>query len=247
MTVSELLDRAGDFSQLSQKEQVKLVSYFFCVEHKIDSFIPSQIRECFEAENLRLPSNIHNEFKKLTDAKPPIFIKKGNGYTFERNTKKELDLLFLNNPHKQIVSSSLRDLISKIKSKEQQIFLEEAISCFEIKSYRAAILMTWLLTVDTLYEHIVNSRLADFNNAVQAHGKYKKISFSKKEQFSDIKESDFIELLRVAKVITGDTRKILDEKLDFRNTCAHPNSVIIKESKAISFIEDLIENIILKH
>jgi hypothetical protein len=124
--------------------------------------------------------------------------------------------------------------------------LEEAISCFEIKSFRAAVIMTWLLTMDTIYEYVLSRKLSEFNNAIQLQGKYKKIIVKVKDNFSDIKESDFIELLRVAKIISNDTRKILDEKLDFRNTCAHPNSVIIRESKAISFLEDVIENIVLK-
>ena len=96
--------------------------------------------------------------------------------------------------------------------------------------------MSWLLAIDTIYEFVLKNKLTEFNNAIQTHGKYKKIIITNKDNFSDIKESDFIELLRVAKIISNDTRKILDEKLAFRNTCAHPNTVIIKESKAISFI-----------
>lgn len=106
--------------------------------------------------------------------------------------------------------------------------------------------MSWLLTIDTIYEFVIKTKLIEFNIAVQSHGKYKKIIFSSKDQFSDVKETDFIELLRVSGIITNDTRKILVEKLDFRNTCAHPNSVTIKETKAIAFIEDIIDNVVIK-
>ncbi|WP_153797004.1 hypothetical protein [Foetidibacter luteolus] len=246
LKISELLDKVEGFENLTQKEQVKLMSFFFCVEHQVDSFLPSQIRSCFENESLRVPANVNNEVKKLTDEKPPTFVKKGSGYTFERNARKSLESVYLGSTHKQIISTTLRDLIPKLKSKEQQSFLEEAISCFEIKSFRAAIVMTWLLTMDTIYEFVLANKLSEFNNAIQAHGKYKKIVVSTKDNFSDIKESDFIELLRVAKIVSNDTRKILDEKLDFRNTCAHPNTVVIKETKAISFIEDIIENVVVK-
>lgn len=246
LKISELLDKVEGFENLTQKEQVKLMSFFFCVEHQVDSFLPSQIRSCFENESLRVPANVNNEVKKLTDEKPPTFVKKGSGYTFERNVRKSLESVYLGSTHKQIISTTLRDLIPKLKSKEQQSFLEEAISCFEIKSFRAAIIMTWLLTMDTIYEFVLAKKLSEFNTAIQTHGKYKKIIVSTKDNFSDIKESDFIELLRIAKIISNDTRKILDEKLDFRNTCAHPNTIVIKETKAISFIEDIIENVMVK-
>lgn len=61
-----------------------------------------------------------------------------------------------------------------------------------------------------------------------------------------LKESKFIEICRSANVISNEVRKILDEKLGIRNTCAHPNSIVISESKSTSFIEDLIENVMLK-
>lgn len=246
LKISDLLDKVDGFENLIQKEQVKLMSFFFCIEHQTDSFLPSQIKDCFENESLRAPANVNNEIKKLVDQKPPILVKKGSGYTFERNAKKNLESVYLGSTHKQIVSTTLRDLIPKLKSKEQQSFLEEAISCFEIKSFRAAIVMTWLLAIDTIYEFILATKLKEFNNAIQVHGKYKKITIINKDNFSDIKESDFVELLRVAKIISNDTRKILNEKLDFRNTCAHPNTVVIKETKAISFIEDIVENVVTK-
>src|SRR6266487_1333164 len=182
LRISELLDKVDTFESLTQKEQVKLMSFFFCVENQIDSFLPSQIRTCFENENLRIPANVNNEIKKLVEEKPPSLVKKGGGYTFERNVKKQLESVYLGSTHKQIVSTTLRDLIPKLKSKEQQSFLEEAISCFEIKSFRAAIVMTWLLAMDTIYEYVVANKITEFNSAIQVHGKYKKITIGTKEQ-----------------------------------------------------------------
>lgn len=57
----------------------------------------------------------------------------------------------------------------------------------------------------------------------------------------------FIEFCRTAKIITNDERKILDEKLDIRNSCSHPNNIKISESKATRFLEDLIDNILIKY
>jgi hypothetical protein len=246
LKIGNLIDKVENFGSLTQKEQVKVISFFFTVENGIETFLPSQIRSCFEKENLKLPANVSNEFIKLAGEKPPVFIKKGSEYCFERSAKKNLESIYLGNIHNQVISTTLRDLLTKISSAEQQVFLEEAISCFEIKSYRAAIVMSWLLAIDTIYEFVLKNKIIEFNEAIQLHGKYKKVIVKSKDNFSDIKESDFIELLRVAKIISNDTRKILDEKLDFRNTCAHPNTIVIKETKAISFIEDIVDNIVLK-
>ncbi|HAY34163.1 MAG TPA: hypothetical protein DCY06_08495 [Bacteroidetes bacterium] len=136
-------------------------------------------------------------------------------------------------------------MLPKIKNPENKEFLKEAIDCLEIKAFRSAIIMTWLMVIHHLYEFIINKKLIEFNTELGKKG-FKIKSISKIDDFGEIKESVFIELARAAIIISNDERKILDEKLGIRNTCAHPNNIIIKESKAINFIEDLIENIYLK-
>lgn len=248
ISLTELLDRVSNFEKLSQQEQVKTVAYFHCIESKTDVFSVSDIKNCFQKENLRLPSNINRDFSILTIGKSPVFLKKSNGYFFERSAKKQLEELYFKSNSKKVISSSLRSLLLKINnSPQQRDFLEECIRCFEIEAYRASVVMCWLLAIDTVYEYILKHKVVEFNAAIQSHGKYKKIHIINKDDFTDIKESDFIELLRVSKIVSNDTRKLLDEKLGFRNTCAHPNTITIRDSKAIAFIEDIVENILTKY
>ncbi len=246
MGIGKYIDTINNFIELTQVEQTKLLAYFYCIVNEKELFSSTEIKNCFIECDLKIPANISVCFSKLSVGKNCSFIKKGNLYTFHRNTKKDLDALYLESKHSQEISTTLRGLLPKINSAEQKAFLEEAISCFEIKCCRAAILMSWLLAMDVLYMCVLTNHIVDFNAAVQTHGKYKKIKFDKKEDFSDIKESDFIELLRVSRIISGDIKKILDAHLNFRNTTAHPNTIIVKESKAISFIEEIVENIIVK-
>lgn len=89
-------------------------------------------------------------------------------------------------------------------------------------------------------------KLADFNTALNKNPKFSNKSISKKEDFSQLQESEFITTLVSASVITKDQRKILDEKLGTRNTAAHPNTIEIRESKVTGVIEDLVPNIISK-
>jgi hypothetical protein len=103
--------------------------------------------------------------------------------------------------------------------------------------------MTWLLVIDNLFEYILEKKLSEFNKALSSQN-LKIKAISQKDDFGELKETKFIELCRSANIISNDVRKILDEKLGIRNTCAHPNSIIVAESKATSFIEDLVDNVL---
>lgn len=248
MTVHQLIDKTDNFYSLPQKEQIKLMAFFYCLENSKEYFESKDIKDEFLKHNLKIPSGITSLVPQLTRTKPVIFLKTKMGYCFHRNVKKELEKIYCDDIHEIEVTIKLRDLLKTVTSKEQNLFLEEAIKCFEIKVYRASIIMTWLLTMDVLYEMILEpSNLIKFNDAIQTHGKYKKITVTKKDDFGDIKESDLFELLRVGKLISNDIRKILDEKLGIRNSCAHPNTIIMEDYKAISFIQDLIINVISKY
>ena len=67
-----------------------------------------------------------------------------------------------------------------------------------------------------------------------------------KDDFTDIREKAFIEVCRSANVISNDVRKILDEKLGIK-ILVHPSDVEIHKTKVVNFIEDLVENVIVKY
>jgi hypothetical protein len=117
-----------------------------------------------------------------------------------------------------------------------------------VNARRAAIIMVWSGTLDHLYDYVLKHKIADFNSAISKRSdKYAKLIVKLKDDFSDIKDSVFIEVCRSAGIISGDVRKILDQKLDVRNTHAHPSSVEVGETKVVDFIEDLVTNVIVKY
>jgi small nuclear ribonucleoprotein (snRNP)-like protein len=123
------------------------------------------------------------------------------------------------------------------------------IDCFEVGANRAAIVMCWLLAVDHLYSYVLKHHLRAFN-AVLAKNTDRRVRVSvvqTKDDFGDIPEGKLIEFLRSANIISNDVRKILEEKLGTRNTSAHPSAVAIKPSKVVEFIDDLVENVVLKY
>ena len=102
--------------------------------------------------------------------------------------------------------------------------------------------------MDHMYDYVLGHDPAAFNAALAKQpGRLSKLQIVKKDDFGDLKESEFITVCRSAGLITNDVRKLLDEKLGFRNSCAHPSSIAVGDSKVLSFVEDLVDNIIAKH
>ena len=67
-------------------------------------------------------------------------------------------------PRIEDTAHSLREEAKKLKS-DPRAYVEEAIVCFEVKAYRAAIVFMWAGAVAVLQEHLVSeaTRLAAFN------------------------------------------------------------------------------------
>jgi hypothetical protein len=106
--------------------------------------------------------------------------------------------------------------------------------------------MTWAVVIDHLYEYVLAHSLSAFNTEL-AKRNLKITSVTTKDDFAEIKrEKDFIEICRAANVFNNDVRKILDEKLGIRNTAGHPSTVTVHGTKAANFVEDLVENVVLK-
>jgi hypothetical protein len=142
----------------------------------------------------------------------------------------------------------LRKYFPRINSEEQRNFIGEAVACLRIDARRACIIMIWSATIDHLYEFILTHKLNDFNAALRRRpGRYSTLIITTKEDFHDIRDQVFIEVCRSSNIISNDVRKILDEKLGIRNSCAHPSLIKIHLTKVVNFIEDLIDNVIIKY
>lgn len=144
--------------------------------------------------------------------------------------------------------SALATLVGKIAGEAEQRFLAEAVACVDVKARRAAVVMVWAMTVDHLERYVLNHKLGEFNAAWARRTDCRGRTVTNQDDFLEIRdESTFIEILRSGSIITNDVKKILDEKLGFRNTCAHPNDIVVPDSKVLSAIEDLVYNVVLKY
>lgn len=236
----------------SSAEMVDFFTYFLTVMQGQETVKPTEIDACFVTTRLQKYSNIPaylTRHAKREKGKKPKFIKLTNGYQLERSRQVEIQHELHTGPAKLETSFLLRSLLGKLTNKSQQLFLQEAIECYEIGARRAAVVLVWILVVDHLCDYIYKTTLADFNLVLSKNTdrRVKVTSIQKLDDFSDIPEGKLIELIRSAGIISNDVRKILDSKLGVRNTYAHASGVSISEVKVTDFIIDLVENVILKY
>lgn len=230
----------------SQSALVELFVYFLTVESGHDSATPKQVVECFAACDLVVPGNVGARLSEGLKTKPPKYVKSSGGYKLQRHMREALSRKLGAETVTAQTSATLRGLEQKLPVGANKEFLKEVIDCFEVGANRSAIVMTWILAMDHLFAYILMHKLADFNAALSKDKGVKMDFVSQRDDFSEIKETKFIELCRAAGVVSNDVRKILDQKLGTRNSCAHPSGVTVSKSKVIDFIEDLVDNVILK-
>ena len=137
----------------------------------------------------------------------------------------------------------LSDLLVRVTEKNNRAYLEEALICFGHKAYRGALIMAWNLAYSDVLDRIYATGLDKFNSQVGTHN-FKRPIVNRLD-FADLKESDVIKIARAAKLISGETLKLLDEKLGKRNSAAHPSAKVITVVSAEDFISDLVENVVL--
>lgn len=245
--LEDFIEWFDGFSRWNGKEQVDYFAYFLTTEEGVDSFTAKQIQECFNLLSLKQYARTAAYLSESTNKKNGQYIKSKTGYRLERSTYDDIKQRVNNEPKKIQVSQQLTNLISKVKDSQEKAFLIEAINCYRVRAYRATIIMVWILAIDHLQKYIFGQKLSDFNVALTKSPDKKVQKIVNGDDFSELPESKFIELMRSAKIISNDVRKILDEKLGIRNSAAHPSRIIFEGHKATEFILDIINNILLKY
>lgn len=250
MTREELVlytSRFGDFASWTTTRQIDYLSYYLLGQNGTESVTVADLENSLSLLDLRPYSRLAVYLSEGTKKKGGRYVKHSNGYRLERAAFDEIKAVVDSEPKRVHVAKQLSDLVPKIKDSQERSFLEEAIRSYRVESYRATILMIWILTMDHLQKHVFGNYLADFNKAIAAHPDKKMQPIISYDDFSNLKENRVIELMRSAGVISNDVRKILDEKLGIRNSAGHPSGVTFSGHKTTEFALDLIENVLLKY
>lgn len=258
MTPFEFISQFENPANFSKKSLVLIFGYYLRKESAKPEFSVDDIRNCFNQALIRPPANLIKVISDQASGRTSVLIRgtlKGM-FSLSIHGMKEVEAALARKPTTQSTLSQFLEIavpylqrsIAKVKEEDRRAFLAEAIACIGVQARRATIIMTWVAVIDHLYEYILSKKLVEFNNALaQRRDRFASIVISSKDDFLDIRELVFIEVTRSAGIITNDVRKILEEKLGIRNTCAHPSTVVIHDTKVVNFIEDLIDNVVVKY
>lgn len=241
------VERFDGFSKWDGKKQVDYFAYFLATETGVESFTAKQIQECFDLLSLKQYARTAVYLSENVGNKSGRYIKSKTGYRLERSVYDEIKQEVCNEPKKVQVSQQLSDLVPQIKDSQEKAFLSEALNCYRVEAFRATIIMIWILAIDHLQKYIFGQKLNDFNNTLAKNPDKKVQQVVNYDDFSDLPESKFIELMRAANIISNDVRKILDEKLGIRNSAAHPSGIVFTGHKTTEFALDIINNVLLKY
>jgi hypothetical protein len=244
-TLNKFVEKLDGFGSWSSKMQVDYVVYFLTFKNGLESATVADINKCFELLDLGLYSRLPVYLSEET--KSGRYIKSAKGYRLQRAVLEMVHSQYEAEPKRIQVSKHLVDLVPSITESNEKQFLEEAINCYRVEAYRSAIVMVWILTIDHLQRFTYSTQLNEFNTALNAHSDKKMKPIVSYDDFSQLKEGRFIELLKSANIISNDVRKILVDKLGVRNSAGHPSGVKISGHKATEFVIDLVENVLLKY
>lgn len=248
MTLAKFVKNVRGIEKLSLRSHMMTLAYWLRKAGSTD-FVASELETVFVEAHLPVPEGgLQADLVKLSKGRSAPFVKVEAGrFSLSADGVDEVE-----NYLRQIggligALDSITHLAGVIAPEAEAGFMEEVRQCIQVGARRAIVVMMWLVTVDHMQRYVIGKKLTEFNQALQARTEYKTHSIKSQDDFDEIrKEKHFIEILSSAGIITHDVRKILDEKLDFRNTCAHPNAILVTDAKVVAFVEDLVHNVILK-
>lgn len=229
-------------------ELIDLFVYHLTVEQDAPAATVKMIQSCYEECDLAMPSSVAVQLSKGLTSKPVRYLKKEKGYRLESKLKEAIAAKLGQARHAVQASATLRQLEGKIPAGPKRDFLKETIDCFMAGANRATVVMCWNLALHHLYDYVLKHELAAFNVVLgkNTDGRVKIKVVTKLDDFTEMQEAKFLLFLREAKIVSTSLYNKLDRWLDDRNAAAHPSGYTVKATVAEAYVDDLVENVLLK-
>ena len=224
-------------------EKIMIFGYYLQKKEDYDCFSVEDITECFSATSSPKPKNFNDLFIKL-EAVDKI-IKDNDCWKLSGLEEENIEQNELGGLPLVTIKEELKKLLKKLPE-SQQNFVNEILGCLQVQAWRGAIVLTWILTMEHLQKIVLIDFLEKFNEILSETKLYKDLTVSKIEGFEEIKDNDFLRTIRTCGMVSGSQYSILETRLKERNRYAHPTNLEITDTIAMAFIEDLVNNILLK-
>jgi hypothetical protein len=241
--LEDFVDQVPEFGKWSHTDRLRFLGWYY---HAFDSqpdFEVAQFRRSYELLSIAPPGNLSQLVKQLVDQKH--LLRRAKRLSLDRRLRQDFDSRYGQRPTAVVVTRLLQELPAKVPQLAERAFLDETIRCFGAGAYRASIVMSWNLAYDHLVEWVLKKHLVAFVTAWPATFPKKPFVPTQRADFADAKETHVIQVCRAAGLISADLKKLLDEKLDKRNSAAHPSSLNFSQAQAEAFIDDLVQNVVL--
>jgi len=247
-SVTSIVNFTQSIPNFDNRTFISKIEIFGWYLHEIggkSKFMVGDIAKCFEDTHCQQPSNIRNLLRQLCDKKPAHLLKDAQGYRLASSIRVKLGHS-LARPIGVQTSSLLSGLIPNVTDVSKKSFLNETIACFNSGAYRAATIMAWNLAYSHVCDQIFRVHLIVFNTQrIKVFPKMPELT--KRTDFEDYKESNVIEICRGARIFDATVCKILTNRLDRRNSAAHPSSAVFSSIQAEDQITDLVYNVLLNN
>jgi hypothetical protein len=234
------------FGVWGHMDKIRLFAWLQHHLFKRDRFRTSDINWCYD----KLSYESGNTSQLLRNMVGKELLRDGSGYRCEGKFRGAYDAKYGVHQITLNIREMVKNLVTLLPELGQKDIFQEAMICLKHDAGRAAIIMVWNVAFYHLCQFILEHKKVEFNSRIP-------IRYPRKWDASDIplvdKYTDFgdemnerevIEVANSAGIIDGSMYKVYKEKLDKRNSVAHPSQQHVTQVQAEGFIDDLIQNTI---
>lgn len=236
---------------LSAADKVELFVFYITQIKGGDFATTKEVSNCFKECSLTTPTNIAQLLTRGLSSNPSRYVKATLGYKLEYHRLEQLAKQLGAETHVVPVSPELSTLEDKLPEGVGKAWFKEAMDCYGVEAYRAAMIMTWIFALDHLFNYIIKHKLSEFNASLASHPDQKATKkvgqVTARDDFGPLGEELLLDICKNAKIISADVRRIMGVALGVRNSAAHPSGVTITRSKFVTQAEDLVINVVLKY
>ncbi len=245
MNLESFASIVDGFDSLGPTEKIRGLAWHLHRHQGIERFGTTELSDCFTRLNLHRPANIAQLVNQLAGKD---FIRDARGLRASKPLLDKYDKLYGQRSQSIEVHRLLEELPQKLTDLKEADYLEEALKCLRAHAFRAALIMTWNVAYDHLLAVIIGKYLAAFNSALGLPHVLggKRHAIASRDDFQKWKEFDVIEVCKHASILSKEVGKVFNEKLEKRNSAAHPSGSTFDQVAVEAYISELIKNGLLK-
>lgn len=163
-----------------------------------------------------------------------------------RHSKRFEGLSLDSEPELVTVSSELEFLERGVTNAAESTFLQETLSCLQVKANRAAIVMGWNLAYYHVRSWIISKHLVAFNAGLTQRFRSKNKTYDAATCHDDFPDSEHFVLTvcRDCGILDKNRFQLLEHALSDRNKFAHPSSRLANSPIAVGYVANLVGNVV---